>query len=294
MHKKTDLSLFSKHWVLKLLSLIIGASLWYIVAGEDQFETTMTVPLELHNLPADLVIANQYKREIEVSIRGPRRLIRDLRQQNITRPVNLAQAEPGALVIKNDSDSIAFPQGISVQRLQPTNITLLVDKLLQKDFVVTPQTKGKPAPGYILDKVTLEPERITLTGPQSILSKEPPLKTSVINLEKLEQSTRVQVHLQLSDALLRLIGETVIMANVTIREAMVKKTVKSIPVNVRDTSIPITVEPALISVEAEIPEHVIQRDAGAFHALQSRGQRQGDRRHGRNPGDGQCPHPARP
>jgi len=48
-------TLLPKYWVLKLLSLIIGASLWYFVVGEDQIDITINVPIEVHNLPANLV-----------------------------------------------------------------------------------------------------------------------------------------------------------------------------------------------------------------------------------------------
>ena len=258
MNRVPDFSFLSKHWELKLLSLIIGASLWYFVVGQDQVDMIVTIPLELHNLPADLVIANQYKKDIEVAIRGPRRLIQEMRQQNISRPVDLSKAAPGAMVVKNDSDSIPFPQGIAVQRVQPTNITLQVDRLVQKDFPLTPVTKGKPAPGFVLGGVTLNPPHITVTGPQTLLDREIALKTSIINLEGLDRSSTFQVHLNLNEALVKLIGETVIEANITLKETMVRKTVRGIAINVRDSNPVVKTAPSTVTVEADIPEQIVQ------------------------------------
>ncbi len=258
MKREADLSILSKHWLLKLLSLIIGASLWYFVVGEDQIDMTVTIPLELHNLPADLVIANQYKKDIEVAIRGPRRLIQEMRQQNISRPVDLSKAAPGTMVLENDGHSIAFPQGITVQRVQPTNITLLVDRLVQKDFTITPLTKGKPSPGFLLDGVLLKPPHITVTGPQTVLDREADLKTAVIDLADLDRSTIFQVHLNLDENLLKLIGETVIEATVVLKETLVKKTVRGIPVNVKDSDQALKTAPAVVTVEAEIPEQIVR------------------------------------
>lgn len=258
MKRLPDLAFFSKHWLLKLLSLIIGASLWYFVVGQDQVDMIVTIPLELHNLPADLVIANQYKKDIEVAIRGPRRLIQEMRQQNISRPVDLSKAAPGTVAVKNDSDSIRFPQGIAVQRVQPANITLLVDRLVHKDFAITPMTKGKPAAGFVLENLTLNPPRITVTGPQTVLDRETTLKTSIINLEALDRSTTLQVHLTLNEALLKLIGETVIEANIVLKETMVRKTVRGIPINVRDSSQAVKTIPPTVAVEADIPEQIVQ------------------------------------
>ena len=80
MRAKPDFSRLTRHWLLKLLSLVIGASLRYFVVGEDQVEMAVTIPIELQNLPADLVTANQYKKDIEVSVRGAGRLIQEMSQ----------------------------------------------------------------------------------------------------------------------------------------------------------------------------------------------------------------------
>lgn len=258
MTRKPDLSIFTKHWLLKLLSLIIGASLWYFVVGEDQVDMTVTIPLELLNLPRDLVIANQYKKDIEVSLRGPKRLIQETRQQNISRPVDLSKAQPGSMVVQNDSTSIRFPQGISVQRVQPSSITLLVDKLVQRDLSITPVTKGKPASGFTLEKVSVNPMHIQVSGPQTVLGKETTLKTHAITLDGLDHSAQFQVHLNLSDALLQLIGETVIEANISIQESMVKKTVRNVPVNLKEPPPGSQIQPTTVTVEANIPEQIVQ------------------------------------
>ena len=259
MRAKPDFSRLTRHWLLKLLSLVIGASLWYFVVGEDQVEMAVTVPIEVHNLPADLVIANQYKKDIEVTVRGPRRLIQEMRQQHISRPVDLGKARPGSMVIQNDSNSIRFPQGIAVQRLQPANITLLVDQLVEKEFPITAVTRGKPAAGYVFEEVVLNPARIAVTGPQAYLAQETALKTHQINLDGLHQSSQFQVHLNLSDALVKLIGETVVQANVVIREAMIRRTVPGIPINARGYGQEgMRIVPPTVTVEADIPELVAQ------------------------------------
>jgi len=255
--RKPDLAFLTKHWLLKLLSLLIGTSLWYFVVAEDRLDLTIEIPLELRNLPANLVIGNQYKKDIEVVVSGPRRLIQEMRQQNISRPVDLSKAEPGPLVVTNDEGSIPLPSGIAVQRVQPATITLLIDRLARKDFAIIPVTKGKPAAGFVLDSVTLKPPQITVTGPQTVLEKEDTLKTSAINLDGRDSSGTVQARLTLNEALLNLIGETVIEAEVVIRDAMLKKTVRGIPVVSEETGAAVKLSPATVAVEAEIPESVV-------------------------------------
>ena len=247
-----------KEWALRALSLCLALFLWYFVVGEDQVDITVSVPIEVLNLPPDLVISNQYKKTIEASVRGPRSIIQDLRKQNITRPVDLAGATPGTMVVKNEADSIPFPNGITVMRLQPANITLLIDKLEEKELPIHPVLEGEPAPGFVLDGVKPDPDKLTVSGPRNILEAQLALKTYVINLDGLDHSTTLQVQLNLSPEMLNLIGETVVSVQITVRERMLKKTVRGIPVNVRGADFPLQTRPATVAVEAEIPEKLIR------------------------------------
>lgn len=247
-----------KNWILKAISLSLAVMLWYFIVGEDQVDVTVKIPIEVLNLPPHLTISNQYKKDIEVSVRGPRSLVAELRNKNISRPVNLSDAQPGTIVVKNDENSIPFPKGITVQRLQPTNITLLLDELVQKNFPINPVVEGELAPGYVLQQLYLDPDHLIISGPKNVLGKDLSLETYVINLEGLDHSTTLQVHLSLAPAFLDLIGETVVTARLDVREKYSDQTVDNIPVNVRELSMPVTVEPDSITVIASIPENLIK------------------------------------
>ena len=160
-----------KNWILKAISLVLAVMLWYFVVGEDQVDINIKIPIEILNLPSDLTISNQFKRDIEVSVRGPRSIIQELRTRNISRPVDLSSAQTGTIVIKNDDESIPFPRGITVQRLQPTNITLLIDQLIQKNFPINPVTEGELSVGYELQKIYLDPNKLVISGPKAVLKK---------------------------------------------------------------------------------------------------------------------------
>ncbi len=258
MKKFTLIKNKPENWLLKAISICLAIMLWYFVVGEDQLDITIQVPIEVINIPRDLTISNQFKKEIEVSVRGPRSMVLDLKNRDISRPVNLSNAKPGTIVIKNDEDSISFPKGISVQRLQPKNITLLLDQLIQKNFPIDPVTQGEPARGYVLQKLYLDPDHLAISGPKNILERDLALKTYVIDLDGLDHSTTLQVHLNLDPDFLDLIGETVVTAKLDVREKLVDRKVVNIPVNVREANLPVTVQPDSITVEARIPENLIK------------------------------------
>lgn len=247
-----------KNWILKLVSLALATMLWYFVVGEDQVDINILVPIEIINLPSSLTISNQYKKDIEVTVRGPRSMIQEIRSKNITRPVDLASAKPGTIVIKNDESSIPLPRGVSVLRLQPTNITLLLDELVQRSFPITPVTEGELAPGYTLEEIITDPSHLTISGPRSVLDKGKALRTYLIDLNNLDQSTTLQVHLNLDPEFYDLIGETVVTAEIVVKEKLVERTITNIPVNVRDAKGTVSIEPNSITVKARIPENLLK------------------------------------
>ncbi len=247
-----------KDLLLKVVSLCLGTLLWYLVVGEDQVDMNFQVPIEVLNLPENLVISNQFTKELDVTVRGPRSIMQDLRNRNITRPVDLSKAEPGTIVIKNAKDSIPLPRGTSVLRLQPANITLSIDQLVQKTIPINAVTEGEVSPGYTLRRITMDPDKIVVSGPKSVLESVLALQTYVINLNGLNHSITLPVHLNLSPEFVNLIGETVVVAKIEVHEKFIKKTVSKIPINVKDAGRSVIVEPDSITVVAEIPENLIR------------------------------------
>ena len=79
-----------KNWALMLLSFFFALFLWYFVVGEDKVDMNVTIPVEIVNLPRDLVISNQFKKQLEVTISGQRSLIRALTEQHISRSIDLS------------------------------------------------------------------------------------------------------------------------------------------------------------------------------------------------------------
>ena len=199
-----------------VISLVFATLLWNFVGGEQTVDKTVMIPVEVINLPRDLVISNQFKKEIEVRVNGPRSLILELETRPISRQIDLSKAVPGTTVVTNDVDSIPMRRGITVLGVQPSSIILSLDKLIQKKFEINPVTSGDPSPGYILDGLRMDPEVIAITGPETILSQFEVLRTKVININGLRKSIQQQVPLDLEPAIVDLIGETTITADISI------------------------------------------------------------------------------
>ncbi len=243
--------------MLKLVSLALGILVWFLAVGTDQMDTSLRIPIEVLNLPKNLVIYNQYQKEISVTLRGPRGIIQEVRNRPPALSLDLSKAEPDTIVLNTETLTFPLPSGISIVRMQPASITLSIDKLVEREIPITAVTEGYVADGYILKEVSLNPENILVAGPESLISQEHTLKTYVINLSGLNHSTTLPVHLDLSPEFMELIGETTVVAKLTVTDRFVKKEIRRIPINIRDTEQDVQVQPNAITVVAGIPEKLI-------------------------------------
>jgi len=270
--------LWSKEWLIRFISLFLAILLWYFVGGEDAVDKTVMVPIEIINMPKDLIISNKFKKEIDVTVRGPRSLIFDMGKREITRQVDLSDATPGTRVITIDNKSIPVSRGIKVLRVQPSSLILSLDKLIQKKFTITPVMTGTVARGYLLKDLRITPDVITITGPQTVLSQVESLKTTAINISGLTESIQQQIPLDLEPAIVDLIGETSITADIVIAMDTVEKTIDNVPVRVVIDGYLQKVDPYEVKVTLKIPKLDLKRheDYRKLFTLTAVAQKPGD------------------
>ena len=252
-----------KNWVLKLLSLFFALFLWYFVVGEDKVDMNVTIPVEIVNLPRDLVISNQFKKQLEVTVSGQRSLIRGITSQHISRTIDLSKTTPGTVVIQNHPDSISLPRGLSILRVQPPNLTLLVDRLIKKELPIKPILIGMVHKNYTLLSVAADPPTLEISGPQSLLGPEQNLITNPIDINGLDQSAVKQVPLALKTEIANLIGEPVVAVRLNIVELKKEMEFTDIPIDFDITEGPQTkviyqLLPPSITITAEIPQSLVQ------------------------------------
>ena len=251
---RQSFKIWSTDWFLKAISLWLAVVLWFFVGGEDSIEKTVQIPVEIINLPRDLVISNQYKKEIEVSVTGPRSVILDIDEQKTARQVDLSAATPGTLVIENDNDHINVPRSVTVQRVQPASIIFSIDKLVQKNFPVVANTAGLVEAGYEVKMIRMNPDFINITGPETVLRGTEELQSKYISLNGLSTSEQLQVPLELGPAIVDLIGETSVTADIEIVPIRVRRTVKNVPVDFVMDGVKGRASPQKVSVSAFFPE----------------------------------------
>lgn len=257
---KTLQDMWPKDWTLRFISLALAVVLWYFVGGDDTVDKNVLVPVEVINLPRDLVISNQFKREIEVTISGPRSLVLKIEKGDIARQVDLAHAVPGTMVINNENHLIPVPRGMKVLRTQPDSIIFSLDKLIQKQLAVKPVTKGELAPHYELQHIVMKPETISITGPQAVLAQLESLQTKVIDISGMTQPTQLQIPLDLNPGLIDLIGETSVTADLVIVEETVEKRISGLQIEMNSYEGIRRISPTTVTITAILPRSLAREN----------------------------------
>jgi len=252
-----------KDWLAMLISLFFATLLWYFVSGEDRVDMNVKIPVEIVNLPRDLVISNQYKNQLDVTVSGPRAMIREISRQHITRSIDLSKADPGTIQIRNDLDSIPLPRGIETLRIVPPNIVLLLDRQIQREMLIEHLVSGTLPDGYTLMDITLDPQKLVLSGPSAILGSQDILTTRAIELSGITSSVSRRVSLDLNPDLADLAGEPIITARITVQEKIIDKQVHGIPINPIGLGEGLYARPinTVVSVKAQMPYSMTKETA---------------------------------
>jgi YbbR domain-containing protein len=193
-------------------------------------------------------------------------------EQHISRSVDLSKATPGTVVVQNHPDSISLPRGLNILRVQPPTITLLLDRLIQKELPIKPILVGKVHKDFRLDSVTVEPPKLEISGPRSILDQEENISTSPVNINGLNKSTVKQIPLALTPEISDLIGEPIVAVRLSISELREKMEISNIPVdfefeNGRQTETIYRLLPPTVNITADIPQGMIRRQSGSMRNL---------------------------
>ncbi len=125
-----------KSWHFKLLAVLLAVIMWYFVVGEERAEVGLTVPLVLINMPRDLIVVNNVPHGIEIRVNGPRSLVQSLSTENLSKSLDLSNTREGAVSFSISSEGIPLPRGVKITRINPTQVTVVLQKLMIKNIAV--------------------------------------------------------------------------------------------------------------------------------------------------------------
>jgi YbbR domain-containing protein len=171
-------------WGLRLLALGLALVLWFALSfqrretrSEKQVQAAIT-----YMRGEDIVILDP-RQTVDVTLSGPRETINRVNPFDVSVQVDLRQVEAGTHEVTLAAENVSLPQGLRVDRLQPSSVEVTLDRLVSAQLPVEADVRGEPAAGATRGEVEVVPPTVNITGPESQIQNLKTLKTAVVSLE---------------------------------------------------------------------------------------------------------------
>ncbi len=212
---------FTTNIWLKLASLVLAIILWSFVILRGRSEIIMNAPIVFTNIPLKYEVVD-YPRTVSVSIEGQERLLKNLRQYDISAVIDLSKAKEGRSFFSLSKNNIKLPKTLIVTSIDPETISLKIETQLKKAVSVKPSVVGLPEKGFAIIEIKVVPEKIVLEGPKSVIAKIYTIKTEPIDINGINADLKYKANLNLSDANIRK-NINKVEVNISVRKILLKK-----------------------------------------------------------------------
>ena len=218
-----------RHLGLKLLSVALAVLLWMVVSGEEIVERGLRVPLELQQFPSGLELQSEPPSTVDVRVRGASSALGRLSPADVVAVLDLRGARPGRRLFHVTPDQVRAPFGIDVVQVTPATVALVFESSASRVVPIEPAVEGKPAPGYVVGKARVEPDKVEILGPESAVQRATEALTEPVSVEGARDRVQETVTVGVVDPALRVRSPRVATVTVPILAAPQERTIRGLP-----------------------------------------------------------------
>ena len=192
------------NWQLKLLSVVLAAVLWSVIARESESEIGIEVPLEYQNVPEKTEVISDTTNAVEVRLRGPSNLIKELSAREISATVDLADmAVSTEKIVQLTTEHVHAPFGIEVVGVIPARVRVALEATVSRRVPILPVIRGNPAEGFEAADKLVAPANVQIEGPASRVRLLENVPTSPVDISGRRDGISQIVDLDIADPLIR-------------------------------------------------------------------------------------------
>lgn len=219
-----------KH-ILKGFSVFFAFFLWLYVLSSAQTKGEKIVKL-VYKAPSGYSVKNQPVGEITYAISGPRVFVRSIMSDDEKLTVDLQKIfkkNKTRYEINVAELGMTFPFGVELTRVQPSRLIVKLEKSLIKEIPVKKMLIGEVPSDHKMVGSSIEPKKILVEGPISLVRKIKFVETGPIELNGLTGDSSLKVPLLRPDERIMLEDEFVEF-KYTIHPTRANMILKKIPV----------------------------------------------------------------
>ncbi|MFW5968374.1 MAG: diadenylate cyclase [Persicimonas sp.] len=189
-----------KNLGLKFASVVLASLLWGIFAFRvESVQRTYEVPVEYRGLAGDWYIPEPKPITARVELAGSERAFDEVDPAELRVAVDRDEIDQGPAEIDLTEEHINAPEGISVTAFEPGSLRLEAHRLVDKEVDIEAQFEGEMPEGYAIDRVKVEPGRLSVRVPSHLEDYLGEVTTEPIAVDQLRQSKRFETGIVLPD-----------------------------------------------------------------------------------------------
>lgn len=219
---------------LKIMAVLLAFALWFTVAGEQNVERTLRVPLEFRNKPVTLDVLGDPPTTIDIRVLGSSALLSRVDAGEVVAMIDLSEARPGSRLFHLRTDEVRVPYGVQVLQLTPATISLELEMSARRMLSIEPAVEGEPAPGFVAGKVTAEPSTVEVIGPESHIKGLTTATTEPVSIAGRRERVVDTVTVGVADSAVRLVEPKSATVTVEILPAPVERLLAGVPIRWRN------------------------------------------------------------
>ena len=212
---------FARNLSALILSFVLAVVVWIsaVTASDPNVELTRSVPIEIVGQEPDTLLVGSIPTQALVTMRAPSSVWdRMASVENAVRTwIDLTGLGDGSHVVHVQIYINEVFKPVRLISLNPESVTVTLEEVISKDYMVKLEVNGEPAVGYQAGVAARKPSVVTVTGPESLLSQVESVG-STLNISDADETIRVNLPLRAVDTQ----GE--IVPGVTITPATVEVT----------------------------------------------------------------------
>jgi len=267
--RTTLLTMVRRDLGAKLFAVGAAFVLWFFVNAGKRETLVLSFPIELHNLPEQVVVANPDRLDaVSVKLNGPGPLLASLEPRRAPIVLDLAHVRVGEETrLKLRDEMIRLPRGVRVLDIEPSYAPVRLEPVRHAVVAVTLARGGEPAEGYHVGSVRIAPKKVSVSGPKSIVERLQSVETEPFDLTGLQAPSQRTMTLVRPDGLISLSPERVTV-EVAIVEEVVTRELRQLPVSVRNIDRPFQLRPAHVNLTVRGPSgrvRVVELEEGSVY-----------------------------
>jgi YbbR domain-containing protein len=247
-----------RNGTLKLFSVAFAFGLWLLVnAGERETEKTMVLPVELRNLPEQLVVVGRRVEFIDVRVSGPRTLLGRLSTKKIS--LDLAGVRSGPSSFRVTTELLNLPRGVKLLRVTPSSISLDIARMTKRVVPIRVDIVGKPPFGYTMGEIEVSPSTIEVSGPAPQVERLQEIPTETVDLNRMTQSVTRELQLRGPEGELVTYDLDRVRARIDIQEVMITREFRRLRIAIKNTVLRVSPSSLFADVVVRGPQRVVEK-----------------------------------